>query len=731
MDNSAHFSKACLLFTFLLSLVTAVLHFENPNEVYLPVNNHYLYQLIKTSDPLAENNIKYMIQAIFDKHGVIYDKVNTPPLIKRLSFKVKNLYHKVKKCKGGKQLRKLIAEMKASTYDLKFTYKSDSPRKRKLQDDLEEERKRRRLTECELQSIKTEVNDLQQVNTVLCLQLERCKDGKKGKRGMAKVLKDEQGKEIHLSFEEQLDDDRCETDRALYIKDKFNVSRRAYHELAQSCSNLPKQSVISKRVKELNRHFNVKELSGKFEGVFQSIEERLAIKLKQIISDPLKQDIINDHKVKIKISGDGTRIGKRIHVLNFVFSIIGQQGCSGEKGSYLVGIIKVPEKYESLKEGLKDIIEEVNNLKEITVDDNIFQVEFYLGGDLKFLNLVMGIDGFSAKNSCLWCKCPAKERFNTEKQWSMSDTRFGARSLEEIIKFSKQKSNKFNCSHVPLFNIPTTHVVPDTLHLFLRIADQLIGHLLTELRKRDNLAATSITYSSDKCLNMAKFERFVQSLNIEWQFYVNKDSKRVCSRDFTGPEHWKIFSTINLADIIPGHPKLSLIIELWSNFIDLIMMLKGPLSHEEISEFQKKAKAEHQQFGNETERLLTSEKDSPEYGASVGRHMQQPVQSQAIVRVNNSMPYIKDYFGLALFVTLCCCLPFGIVALVKSNEVKTRVASGDQQGALEASASAKMWSYAGWTFGLIIYVIVTVLQIVLISNGYYDINNDYDYYSYE
>ncbi|KAJ8050097.1 hypothetical protein HOLleu_03167 [Holothuria leucospilota] len=183
MDNSAHFSKACLLFTFLLSLLTAVLHFENPNEVYLPVNNHYLYQLIITSDPLTKNNIKYMIQAFFDKHSVVYDKVNTPPRIKRLPFKVKNLYHKVKKCKGGKQLRKLIAEMKASTYDLKFTHKSDSPRKRKLQDDLEEERKRRRLTECELQSQKTEVNDLQQVNTVLCSQLERCKDGKEREKG--------------------------------------------------------------------------------------------------------------------------------------------------------------------------------------------------------------------------------------------------------------------------------------------------------------------------------------------------------------------------------------------------------------------------------------------------------------------------------------------------------------------------------------------------------------------
>ncbi|KAJ8049451.1 Proline-rich transmembrane protein 1 [Holothuria leucospilota] len=134
---------------------------------------------------------------------------------------------------------------------------------------------------------------------------------------------------------------------------------------------------------------------------------------------------------------------------------------------------------------------------------------------------------------------------------------------------------------------------------------------------------------------------------------------------------------------------------------------------------------EHQQFQNENERLLTFEKDSPEYGASnvqssipVGQHMQQQVHSQSIVRVNNSMPDINDYFGLALFVTLCCCLPFGIVALVKSKEVKTRVASGDQQGALEASESAKLWSHAGLITGLVQFAIVILFWLILDYYGY-------------
>jgi hypothetical protein len=45
----------------------------------------------------------------------------------------------------------------------------------------------------------------------------------------------------------------------------------------------------------------------------------------------------------------------------------------------------------------------------------------------------------------------------------------------------------------------------------------------------------------------------------------------------------------------------------------------------------------------------------------------------------------------AIFSTLCCCLPIGIVAIVFAAQVNTKLQAGDMPGALEASRKAKLW----------------------------------------
>ena len=143
---------------------------------------------------------------------------------------------------------------------------------------------------------------------------------------------------------------------------------------------------------------------------------------------------------------------------------------------------------------------------------------------------------------------------------------------------SGPKKHAYNCSHPPLFeNIEVTHVVPDTLHLFLRLADQLMIQLISYLQQLDQIERQSPQYSAEKCKHMAKFEQFVHSLKIEWNFYVDKEQQKITSRDFTGPEHVKIFSKMDLDEIVPGHPKLSLIKTLWKDFVYMIDQLKKTL----------------------------------------------------------------------------------------------------------------------------------------------------------
>ena len=100
------------------------------------------------------------------------------------------------------------------------------------------------------------------------------------------------------------------------------------------------------------------------------------------------------------------------------------------------------------------------------------------GGDLKFLNLMTGLDSNASKYSCIWCKYPAEERYNAKKEWLMSNLLRGARSVEEIANCSKMKAKdkKFNYIYIPLFDfIPLTRIISDRLHLFSRIFDQLVN----------------------------------------------------------------------------------------------------------------------------------------------------------------------------------------------------------------------------------------------------------------
>lgn len=66
----------------------------------------------------------------------------------------------------------------------------------------------------------------------------------------------------------------------------------------------------------------------------------------------------------------------------------------------------------------------------------------------------------------------------------------------------------------------------------------------------------------------------------------------------------------------------------------------------------------------------------------------------------------------AIIVTLCCCLPFGIVAIVKSCQVSTLYAQGNYDAALITSADAQKWVIWAVVCGIFSWFIFAGLRML-------------------
>jgi len=88
--------------------------------------------------------------------------------------------------------------------------------------------------------------------------------------------------------------------------------------------------------------------------------------------------------------------------------------------------------------------------------------------------------------------------------------------------------------------------------------------------------------------------------------------------------------------------------------------------------------------------------------------MGQPAPAPATVSIPN-------YLAQAILVTLLCCLPLGIPAIVFAAQVNGKVAAGDVTGALDSSKKAKLFCWLSFGLGLaggIIYIVIVALGAV-------------------
>ena len=71
---------------------------------------------------------------------------------------------------------------------------------------------------------------------------------------------------------------------------------------------------------------------------------------------------IETSTVRVKLTGDGTNIGKRLHVMNFAFTLL-DEGHKADTSSrnHCIAIYKETENYESMKRCSRGCVDETNH----------------------------------------------------------------------------------------------------------------------------------------------------------------------------------------------------------------------------------------------------------------------------------------------------------------------------------------------------------------------------------
>ena len=181
-----------------------------------------------------------------------------------------------------------------------------------------------------------------------------------------------------------------------------------YHEISMITDSLPRSYLVKQCRDELNKMCKIEPLNAKFEGAKVTSVETV---FKIHISDFLKQnsdfDPITD-KIKIKINGDGARMTRNSNFILLSFSILQtEESVMSAKGNRTLGIVNGTESYHTIKESFQSLFNEVNDLTakgKMNVDGQEIKTELYLGGDYKFILLMLGLKGVTSNYACAWCK---------------------------------------------------------------------------------------------------------------------------------------------------------------------------------------------------------------------------------------------------------------------------------------------------------------------------------------
>ena len=322
------------------------------------------------------------------------------------------------------------------------------------------------------------------------------------------------------TFSTLLEEEKKRVEQILFLLDKFCVGDNFYHELSMTVDGLPRSYLVKQCRQDLNSMCHLEGLKGQFPGAKVSSVKNL---LADHISDYINKNpgfCAETDSIQIKISGDGAKMTNNSNFILLSFAIL-QTGESvmSAKGNRTIGIVNGKEDYSTIKESFGDIISEINRLVatgKVNVEGTNINIEFFLGGDYKFILMMLGLKGATSNYACAWCKLHKDERWKVDQHYSHFNQPEMSRSLEEMHAMSTKSKDNYCCHHPPLFNIDLDHVVQDELHLLLRVTDILTENLVLECIDWDKEEEIDLPRGSVRGFHLKRLIETIRSCGVSF-----------------------------------------------------------------------------------------------------------------------------------------------------------------------------------------------------------------------
>ena len=391
----------------------------------------------------------------------------------------------------------------------------------------------------------------------------------------------------NTNFNDMKSPEKTDVRKILQVCDNSMISDSAYHELAMHVPEMPRKHLLVSCRNTVNETFEVKRTPGMLPGSYLSLQTELIKDLQNAESEgmPLPDTL------KIKISGDGAKVSR---ISNFIVSL----KTLSHLNQRVLAILKCEENYENLDKACVPIFSEINNLgKEgITVGDKNVKLEIFIGGDMKFLQILLGLNSSIATYACPWCKVAKEDRGNITFPLDHYHTNELRRSVSEIRTLAASASKqKYGVKHAPLLEIEVDHFVPDELHLFMRIMDVLLRNVIDDALSKDQFAKINGNPTDNVSLLVKAIQACgvtfrtwsSKSGDLEWTSLTGNDLKKVltdlpdkllfCIHNDTADsvkQLWKMFASIykKIKDKVQADTPeevFSLVRELISHFLTI------------------------------------------------------------------------------------------------------------------------------------------------------------------